>query len=113
MSDPTTTNAAATKADALIKDIEAVLVPMIQNLIIANVPSIGLPVVKQITGGIEQLIANYLTKYVEEVATDLIIDGQIKSEESGLSSAEKGESDADFQAAQSALINDSGSATPQ
>lgn len=110
MSTPTTTNSAADKANSIIKGIENVAVPMIEAALIAKFPLLGAPVIKQITEEVEQVLANYVTKYEEEGADFLIIDEQTDSEESNLENAQKqGASDADFQAAQSALINDNGS----
>lgn len=113
MASPTTTNTTANEVNTIIKGIENVCVPLIENAIISAVPALGLPVVKQITEEIEQIFANYLTKWVETQADFAVIDAQVNSEESKLSNASKGTDDAAFQAAQSALINDSGSGNTQ
>jgi hypothetical protein len=109
MSTPTTTNTVANEVNTIIKGIENVCVPLIENAIITAVPALGLPVIKQITEEIEQIFANYLTKWAEEQADFAIIDTQVSSEEAAI--AQKGQSDAAFQDTQSALVNDSGSGT--
>ena len=103
MSLPATTNSTLTAVNTVIKGIENVCLPLIEAAIIAQVPALGPPVVKQITEEIEQILANYLTKWAEEEADFTIIDGQVAAEESNLSSVSKGANDAAFQAAQSAL----------
>ena len=127
MSDPTTTNSTVNEVNTVIKGIENICVPLIENLIIAQVPALGLPIVKQITEGIEQILANYLTKWAEEQADFIIIDGQTASEQSNLSAALKAliaaEQSKDqnaitqalsaYQAAQASLVSSDGSGNLQ
>ncbi len=110
MSTPTTTNKTADTVNSIIKGIENIAVPMIEAALIAKFPLLGAPVVKQITEEVEQVLANYVATYAEQGADFLVIDAQVDSEESKLENAQKeGASDAAFQAAQSALVNDDGS----
>ena len=108
-SSPTTSNSVANEVNAIIKGIENTCVPLMETAIITAIPALGLPVVKQITEEIEQIISNYLTKYAEEAADFEVIDLQVSNEESNLS--KKGQSDADFQSSQSALVHDDGTGT--
>jgi len=107
-SSPATENKTLNEVNEIIKGIENTCLPLIEGVIIAHVPALGLPVVKQISESIEQIIANYLTKWAETQADFAIIDVQVDQEQSNL---QKAKSDADFQKAQSALINDDGSGT--
>jgi hypothetical protein len=124
---PPITNPVASEANQIIKILEGILVPIAQNAIIAAVPALGLPVVKQITEAIETALANQLTKMAEQGVTFAIIDAQTDSEQDNLSAdqaalieAEKSGNQQEIQQdmekyAQdnSALINDDGSSPPQ
>ena len=127
MSTPTQTNSTVNEVNAIIKGIEDVCLPLIENAIIAAVPDLGLPVVKQVTEEIEQIFANFLTKWAEEQADFTVIDLQTDSEQSNLSAALKALIAAEqsgnqsaittalaaYQTAQSALVNDNGSGALQ
>lgn len=87
MTDPTTVNSTATKADALLKTLESVLVPIAQAAIQEAVPVLALPVIKQITDAIEQALANKITALIEMGVTFEIIDLQTGKEQSNVSDA--------------------------
>ena len=107
------TNKTTSEVNTLISGIETEVLPLIESLIIGAAPDMGLPVVKQVTEDIEKVFANYLTKWAETQADFIVIDGQVDSEESALEKAQKDKaSDADFQAAQTALVCDDGSSQP-
>lgn len=134
MSTPTTTNATATVADTVISDAlnagEQVAEAAAETALDAAVPFFAVPVVKQITDEIIHLALTELTKELsitmQTAGTFVIIDTQVNSESSGLSAAllaviaadKSGDPNAiaqaikAYQAAQSALANDDGSATP-
>ena len=80
-------NQAAQTANTIIKSIESALEPLIQNYLIEQVPALGLPVIKTITDGIENIVENALTKYIETGTDFIIIDLQTSSENSQLVSA--------------------------
>jgi hypothetical protein len=84
---PTATNTAAGNINTLINGIEGIVVPIIQGAIIAAVPTLGLPVIKQIVDAIEQDIANEATKIVELYADFVVMDSQVDSEETSVSTA--------------------------
>jgi hypothetical protein len=127
LSGPTTINSTAAQLDTFLKGIDTVLQPVIQNILIGYLPALGLPVIKQITGDIEAAFENYITKIVETGATFAVIDLQTGSEDSKMDQASadlqtalaSGNAQAianaedEFDAAQSAVANDDGSATPQ
>ena len=127
MGEPTTTNKTATTVDTIIKAGESAIVQVAENLIIADLPWMNIPVWKQIWEGILSWFATYLAKAAETGATFAVIDVQVGGEESAMSqalselvAAEKtGDQNAiqsaikNYQLAQSALVNDNGSATPQ
>lgn len=124
---PLPTNPAADQANKIIKAIENVLVPIAENAIIAAVPTLGLPVVKQITEAIETALADKLTQLAETGVTFTIIDIQTGRENSAMSDAVKkllaaqrsgdpnaiAQAQADFEKAQDALVHDDGSSKPQ
>lgn len=74
------TNSAAQAANAIIKGIETALEPEIQAAIIAAVPTLGLPVVKQLIDEIETIIENKITVYLETGADFIIYDLQTTTE---------------------------------
>lgn len=127
MSGPTTTNPTATQADTIIKDIENVLVPVIQAQLRIQIPALDLPVIKQISDIVEQLTANYLTKFIETGVTFAIIDTQtgaeqiqisgdlaaIEADEASGNQTKLTQDEGQYAKDQSALANDSGSASPQ
>lgn len=122
-----TTNQAAADADKLIKLVEGILVPIAENAIVAAVPALGLPIVKQIVDVITQALSDDLTQLAETGVTFGIIDNQVSNEEDNITSATaaleaaqtSGDSNAiakanaEEDAAAQALINSDGSATPQ
>lgn len=124
MSGPTTVNSTATEADSVIKSIEAALVPVVEGILISQAPVLGLPVIKTIAALIESALMDKIATFIEEGVTFKIIDSQVGGEESSLSAAlsnliaaEKSNNQAAiriaiqaYQAAQSALVNDDGSA---
>jgi hypothetical protein len=81
MSAPTTTNSAATIFDSLIKGAETSIIGLTYNAIIAAVPWLGLPVIKQVWTGIFAFIADYFTRQAELGATFAVIDTQVNEEE--------------------------------
>lgn len=85
MSDPTTTNATAARVDSLIQQIEGILLPIAENAIIAACPTMGAPVIKQITETIEKGIAGEVTKIAELYASFAVDDLQVDSEDAGVS----------------------------
>jgi hypothetical protein len=127
MGTPTTTNPVATQADAIIKDIENVLVPMVENYLKGIAPPLAVPIISEITDGIEQIIANYLTKLVETGVTFTIIDIQTNDEQGKVSSdikniladeqsgntAQLKIDEEKYAQDQESLVSDDGSATPQ
>lgn len=127
MADPTTTNSAATSANTAIVDVVSALIPAAEGLIIADVPALGLPIIKQIWEALFSWIAGYFEKAAENGATFGIIDLQVIKEEAGVSAgiaaliaAEKtGDPNAiqqaikDYADANSALVHDDGSAPAQ
>jgi hypothetical protein len=122
----TITNPAANTADEVIKSIENILVPIAENAIIAAVPALGLPVIKQITQAIEQALANKLTALAQQGITFSIIDVQVGTEENNISealqnliAAEKSGNATEiqtaiqnYQAAQTSLVNSDGAKQP-
>lgn len=82
---PTSTNTAAGNINTLINGVEGILLPIVENAIIAAVPAIGLPAIKQITEAIEKGIADEATKIGELYADFAVMDGQVDNEESSVS----------------------------
>jgi len=78
-------NQTASNADVFIKRIEGILLPIAENAIIAACPTLGLPIIKQISEAIETAFANSIIKMVETGVTFAIVDGQVSSEENNLS----------------------------
>lgn len=125
---PLPVNQAATQAAALTKQLEDILVPIAENAIIAACPTLGLPVVKQITQAIEVAIADKITALIETgVVIPLVIDTQIGIEKINMAADQKalvaalksGDQNAintalaNFQKSHGALVNSDGTATPQ
>jgi hypothetical protein len=127
MGEPTTTNTTATTVDAIIAAGESSIVTVAENLIIADMPWMGFPIWKQIWETILGWFATYLSKAAQTGATFAIIDIQVGGEETQMSAAlaalvaaeKTGDPNAiqlavkNYQLAQSALVHDDGSATPQ
>jgi hypothetical protein len=124
---PLPTNAAANQADSLIKTIENILLPIVENAIIAACPDLGLPIVKQIVEAVETGMANSLTALIEKGVTFKIIDNQVGAEENSISAAQTAllnaektgnqneiqQAEQNFENAQDSLIADDGSSKPQ
>jgi hypothetical protein len=125
MSTPTTTNVPATNADNAIKTVGNDIVDAVEAAIISDVPALALPVIKQIWEAFFTWISGYFIRAAETGATFIIIDHEVSGEETSLSEALKaliaaektGDQSAiqtaieNYAKAQSALINDNGSAT--
>jgi hypothetical protein len=126
MSTPSTTNTAAKDADTAIKVVDGGIVSVVEGLILADVPGLAIPVVKQIWEALFTWIAGYFTRAAETGATFIIIDYQTHGEVSNVSkalaaviAAEKtGDAAAinaaiqNYANAQTNLIHDDGSAAP-
>lgn len=127
MSDPTTTNKIADIVNRAIRTLGDTSVQTVQNLIIADIPELGLPFVKQLWEIPFGLIASYFIKFAENGGTFVVIDMQTGAEKIGISKAlaeiiaaeKSGDKNAiakaivDYQKAQSALVHDDGSAPAQ
>jgi hypothetical protein len=126
-STPSTTNKLATLVNALIAGLDKSILGVVYAAIIADVPWLGLPGIKQIWTWLFSWIASYFTVAAENGATFLIIDLQTGAEQTKLSAAMKqliaAEQSGDPNAikaaiqayanANSALIHDDGSAPAQ
>jgi hypothetical protein len=126
MSAPTTKNSTATEAQNIIATVNGIIESAAQAAIIAYIPALGLPVVKQITEAIENAVANEITKLEQTGVLFLVVDIQVASEEGDLSDqiaavkAAEGTGNAlliqtaiaHFAASQSSLVHDDGSAPP-
>jgi hypothetical protein len=102
------------------------VVQIAESLIIADVPFLGLPIIRQLWQAVLGFIAGYIEKALETGATFAVIDTQTAIEESNLSTAlqnliaaEKKGDPVELQAAiqayaqaQSSLVHSDGSATP-
>lgn len=126
MSDqPTTTNTTANNVNTGISVAGNTIVNLVEGMITADVPWLGLPGIKQIWEGLFNWIAGYFIKAAQTGATFTVIDVQVGQEQTAMSkalaallAAEKiGDPNAikqaikDYAAAQSSLIHDDGSAT--
>ena len=126
-SQPETTNEPATIINTTLSGAGKIVVGVVENMIVADVPWLGLPGIKQIWEGLLSWICGYVEKATQEGATFAVIDVQVSSEQSALSKAlanlvaaqKSGDKDAIrsailvYQQANSALIHDDGSAHPQ
>lgn len=124
---PTNVNGTATTVNKIISAMDNAGVQVVEAMIIADVPFLGWPGIKQIWEGFFAWIASYFIKAEENGATFAVIDIQVGSEESGISKAlaaviaaeKSGDKDAiakaiqDYQSAQSALVHNDGSAPAQ
>lgn len=84
---PTTENRTANEVSTLMSSLENAGVVTVENLIIADVPWLGAPVIKQIWQALFAWIAGYFLKAAQDGATFVVIDAQISSEEFYLSEA--------------------------
>src|SRR5271166_5779112 len=82
MSDPNPSpvNPAVNTAQDIVKILEDILVPIAENAIIAAVPELGLPIVKQITEAIEEALADKLTALAQTGVSFTVIDTQVTIE---------------------------------
>ena len=123
MSNPSTTNSTATVVDGVIGSVGGTIVTVVEGMIIADVPALGFPVLKQIWEALFNWIASYFILAAKEGATFFVIDVQVDQEESSMTDALKaliaaektGDKDAIQKAiaayakAHSALVHDDGS----
>lgn len=126
-STPQTDNKTADAVNTGIKVLENAGVAAVESLIIADYPFLGFIGIKQIWEGLFEWIAGYFCKVAETGATFAVIDIQVDLEKSKLSTALKNliaaEKSGDQNAikaavkayadANSSLLHDDGSATPQ
>ena len=115
-----------TQAEAVVKAIEAVLVPIAETAIEQAVPALGVPVVKQIVDAIVKGLADKLTQLAETGVAFTIIDTETAIENWSMSDALKALMSAiasknqeainaatqAYLAAQQALVTASGSSSP-
>lgn len=88
MSDPTTVNKTASVVNEILKDIiEGSGVKAIEASVIADVPWLGLPFIKQIFEFILNKVATLIYQAAAEAATKIIIDVQVNMEESSVLSS--------------------------
>ena len=120
---PSTTNTTATNANTGIKITGGAIVAVVESMILADFPALGLPILKHLWEGLFTWVAGYFIKAAEHGATFMIIDHQVSGEQSALSSALKnliaaqtqGNPDAikkaiqDYANAHSALVHSDGS----
>lgn len=132
--DPSTTNSTATAVDTAINDAvqaaEQAVDVAAETALQASSPIFSLPIIKQVADFVIEDIVSTLGSDVsvslQKVGTFVVIDTQVSNEEGGISTAlanlmiaEKSGDPKQIQAAiaayevaQSALVNDDGSATP-
>ncbi len=125
MTSPTTNNSATNTADTLIKDGTSIGVSVVEAAIIADVPWLGYPGIKQIWEALFSWIAGYFSAAAQKGVNFAIIDTQVDGQVSDLSKAlaalqiayKSGNQDEISKAlnqisqAQSNLANDNGSST--
>jgi hypothetical protein len=87
MTTPTTTNSAATLSGKIISALANVGVQSVEALIIADVPALGFPVIKQIWEAAFGWVASYFVKAAQNGATFAVIDVQVGAEETAMSAA--------------------------
>ena len=127
MSTPTTSNGLANDINTIVKDGESAGIAIVESMIIADQPWLGLPGVKQIWEALFGWIMSYVTSAAETGIDFAVIDVQVDGEETNISKAlaavqaayKSGDKNAlaqalaDYRSAQSALANDDGSSTAQ
>jgi hypothetical protein len=84
---PTETNITATVVDDVIVDGEKGTVDAVEALAIADVPELALPVVKPLFEGFLNWLGGIFAKVLERKSTAVVVDAQVKKEESALSLA--------------------------
>lgn len=82
-------NPVVTQAEAVVKAIESILVPIAEAAIQQAVPALALPVIRQIVDAIVQGLADKLTQLAETGVAFTIIDTQTAIENWGMSDALK------------------------
>ena len=121
-----TVNQPASAINSAIAAAAQGLVGIVEGLIIADVPFLGAPVIKQLWSALFEWIAGYFTRALETSATFTVISSQTEIEKQNLSvalqnviAAEKSGDQAAislaiqaYQQAQSNLVNYDGSSTP-
>lgn len=124
---PTTSNSAAGLVNTGIAVTMKAAEVGVEKLIVADFPWAGLPVINQMINGLISYIGGKFSEVLQGIGTFTVIDAQVDGEQATLSqalanliAAEKSGDQAQIQtaiqayaAAQSALIHDDGSATPQ
>jgi Trk-type K+ transport system membrane component len=80
-------NTTATEVTTVMGAIGSGIVSVAEGMIIADVPFLGTPIIKQIWEALFNWIAGYFQKAAETGATFTVIDTQVGSETSGISSA--------------------------
>lgn len=125
MSDPVTDNKTASAVNSGIDFAGGTIVSAVEGLIIADVPALSLPIIKQLWEALFGWVAGYFIKAAKTGATFAIIDSQINGEVTTLSKAlaaiaaaqKTGDEDAlkkaiqDYANAHSALAHSDGSAS--
>lgn len=123
---PTTTNTAASDINIFISVINKTIETAAQAAIIAAVPELGAPVIKQIIDVIENAVESTITKYEQLGATFIVTDIQVGLEKDAVShdvqailnDEKSGDQNAlerdekQYQLDTSSLTHDDGSATP-
>ncbi len=84
---PTTINKTANAVDSAIQSAETGIIGVVETMIIADVPALGFPIIKQLWEALFNWIAGYFTKAAMDGATFLVIDHQVDKEQSALSKA--------------------------
>jgi len=121
------TNPTANTINDIISATETGIVAVVASMIVADVPWLATPILRTLLVDLLNWVCGYFAKAAENGATFVVIDLQVASEESGISSAlaaliaaeKTGNQDAISQAiqvyanAQSALVADNGSSPAQ
>ena len=84
---PETVNPTAAKVDTVISISASAGETLVEGLIIADVPWLGLPGIKQIWEALFNWIMGYVVKAAQTGATFAVIDAQVSSELSNVSTA--------------------------
>lgn len=118
-------NKTATTINTGIRVTGNAIVTLVENMIVADVPALGLPIIKQLWQALFTWVAGYFIKAAENGATFEVIDVQVEHEETIISEAlaavvaaeKSGDANAlkkaikDYADAQTALVHDDGSST--
>lgn len=87
MNAPTTTNQTANTVNDVVSVAGNTIVSVVEAMIIADVPALGFPVIKQIWEAFFSWIAAYFIRAAETGATFGVIDAQVATEVTTLSTA--------------------------